>query len=45
MIFNAIITAVTSQNSIDKKTDRKNARRKYIIDKFHERSITERYFK
>lgn len=45
MIFNAIISAVSCQNSANKKSNRRNARHKYIIDKYHERSISERYFK
>lgn len=45
MIFNTIKAEVTSANSIDRKSKRRNARHKYIIDKYHERSIAERYFK
>lgn len=45
MIFNTIITAVTCQNSAEKRSNRRNARHKYIIDKYYERSIAERYFK
>lgn len=45
MILNTLITTVNGQKAIDKKPNRNYARHKYIMDKYHERSISERYFK
>jgi hypothetical protein len=45
MIFNALISAVKTQSLIDKKSNERVARRKYISEKFNERSIINRYFK
>lgn len=45
MVFNAIISAFTSQTSMGKKPKGKTARHKYVIEKYHERSVTDRYFK
>ena len=42
MIFNALITAVTTKNSVKK---RQSSRSRYINEKYQERSITNRYFK
>jgi len=45
MIFNTLIAAVTNRSSIGIKTKNKSLRSKYISDKYHERSIINRYFK
>ncbi len=43
MIFNAIISAIATNKSSTKK--RQSLRNRYIIEKYQERSITNRYFK
>jgi len=45
MSFNALISAITSRNSIGKKSECRASRNKYITNKYQERSITNRYFK
>lgn len=45
MIFNALVAAVTTQNSTDKTSNSRIARRRYVTEKYHERSIANRYFK
>ena len=45
MIFNALIAAVKAKNFTGKKTNCTNSRSKYIMEKYQERSITNRYFK
>ncbi len=45
MIFNALIAAMTSRNLDDKKVNKRTLRNKYIIEKYQERSIANRYFK
>lgn len=45
MIFNAFITAITTRNSVGKKSNNRACRNKYITEKYNERSITNRYFK
>ncbi len=45
MIFNALIVAITARHSIGKKLKDRTARHKYMIEKYHERSIVNRYFR
>lgn len=45
MIFSTLIATVTNRNSTGIKTKKKSPRHKYISDKYHERSIINRYFK
>ncbi len=45
MTINTLIATITCQNSIGKTSRNISARHKYIIEKYHERSITNRYFK
>lgn len=45
MIFDTLISAFTTRNTIDKNESSRVSRKKYIIDKYNERSITNRYFK
>jgi len=45
MIFNALISVFKTRNLVDKKSAKEVSRNKYIIEKYHERSVTNRYFK
>lgn len=45
MIFNTILSSLTSRNSAEKRSANRASRSKYIIEKYQERSITNRYFK
>lgn len=45
MSFNTIISAITCKNTLGKKPKKATTRHQYIIEKYHERSITDRYFK
>ena len=45
MIFNTLISTVTASNIIEKKASSRNSRNKYIMQKYQERSITNRYFR
>lgn len=45
MIVNPIMSAIKEMVSKTKTSNLKNARRQYIKDKYHERSIVYRYFK
>lgn len=45
MIFNAIVSVFVTKRALEKKSDDSISRNKYISQKFHERSIVNRYFK
>lgn len=45
MIFNTIIGMVTSQGTMGKKNSANANKRKYLSQRYHERSIVNRYFK
>jgi hypothetical protein len=45
MIFDTLISAFSPRITIDKNESSKASRKKYITDKYNERSITNRYFK
>ena len=45
MIFNTLVTALTTRNDINKNSSSRASRKKYITEKYNERSITNRYFK
>nr|WP_321222523.1 hypothetical protein [uncultured Psychroserpens sp.] len=45
MIFNTILSAVKGNTCRRNKSNVKTARHQYIIDKYHERSVTNRYFR
>lgn len=45
MFFNTIVSVFGSKNSLEKKSNKSQARDKHISQKYYERSIINRYFK
>ncbi len=45
MIFNTIVSVFGTKKALEKKSDGSTSRNKYISQKYHERSIVNRYFK
>ena len=45
MIFNTLASVCGNKEALDKKSNRSQARDKYISQKYYERSIINRYFK